>query len=63
MNKDEIGKDLRTRRVALGLRQVEVAKVGGLQISRLSLIENCWVRPRSDEITRIQKAIDELSKR
>jgi len=61
MQEVEIGKILRARREKLGLRQVEVAKVGGFQISRLSLIENAWVRPRPDEIQRIEDAINELA--
>jgi len=61
MEAKEVGKILRARREESGLRQVEVAKVGGLHISRLSLIENCWVRPRPDEIARIEDAINELA--
>lgn len=45
-----------------GFKQVEVALIAGLSQSRLSLIENGWVRPRSDEVERIKAAFAILTK-
>ena len=58
---EEIGSILKQRRKELGLRQVEVGKETGINISRLSLIENTWVRPRRQEVHRIEAALERLS--
>jgi transcriptional regulator with XRE-family HTH domain len=50
-------------RKSLGLRQVEVAKEAGIDRSRLSLIENEWISPRTDELARIRGAIQRLAER
>ena len=44
------GRAIRSLRKRAGLLQIELAKKSGVARSRLSLIENEWVRPRRHEL-------------
>ena len=54
MNESEfLGELLRRARVVQRRSQVEVAQAAGLSTSTLSLIENNWRRPSSEEAGRL----------
>ena len=55
---DSKQKDFRKR---FKLRQIAVAKAAGINQSRLSLIENNWVKPSPDEVKSIEDAILRLA--
>ena len=44
------GRDIRRAREHAGLLQVELAKKSGISRSRMSLIENEWVKPHRHEL-------------
>lgn len=48
----------KVRRLELDKLQLEVALRAGINVGRLSLIENGHVDPRPDEITRIAAALN-----
>lgn len=54
--------DLKLQRIKAGLKQVEVAKITGIDRARLSLIENSWVDPKPEEVQRIKAVICAKSK-
>lgn len=45
------GRTIRSLRKRAGFLQIELAKKSGIDRSRLSLIENEWIRPRRHELT------------
>ena len=49
--------DLKLERIRIGLKQVELARLTGIDRSRLSMIENSWIAPKAEEIQKIKKAI------
>lgn len=53
---------LKLKRIKAGLKQVEVAKITGIDRSRLSLIENSWVDPKPEEVQKIKAVICAKSK-
>jgi len=60
--KMENGRKLKRFREYQGFKQVEISLISGISQSRLSLIENGWVRPRADEVERIKVAFEKLTK-
>ena len=49
--------DLKLERIRIGLKQVELARLTGIDRSRLSMIENSWIDPKPEEIQKIKKVI------
>ncbi len=56
-------KDLKLERIKAGLKQVEIAKITGIDRSRLSLIENCWIEPRPQELEKIKQVLSDHGKK
>ena len=55
-------KDLKLERIKAGLKQVEIAKITGIDRSRLSLI-NCWIEPRPQELEKIKQVLSDHGKK
>lgn len=51
------GMQLKLKRIRLRVRQIEVSRASGIATSRLSLIENGYVKPRADELMAICAAL------
>lgn len=49
--------DLKLQRIKAGLKQIEIAKITGIDRSRLSLIENSWIEAKPGELQKIKAAI------
>ena len=49
-------------RIKSNLKALEVARKSGLNVSRLSLIENGWAEPRPDEIEKLRRVLPGLGK-
>jgi len=54
--------ELRKERLRLRLKAIEVAKLAGIDSSRLSKIEHGWIIPREEEVERIKKVISSFAK-
>ncbi len=54
--------DLKMERFKVGLRQVELAKLAGIDRSRLSMIENSWIDPKPEELQKIKAVISQYAK-
>jgi transcriptional regulator with XRE-family HTH domain len=54
--------DLKSKRIKTRLKQLEVAKLTGIDHSRLSLIENGWVDPKPEELRKIEAVISIYAK-
>jgi DNA-binding XRE family transcriptional regulator len=48
---------LKLERIKSGLKQVEVAKITGIDRQRLCMAENGWITMRPEEIQKIQRVI------
>jgi transcriptional regulator with XRE-family HTH domain len=55
------GSELRARRLAAGLSGALVCSRAGVARSRLSEIEHGYVKPNAEQVSRIEKAIAELT--
>lgn len=49
--------ELKLERIKTGLKQIELAKLVGIDRSRLSMIENSWVQAKPEEVLKIKAAI------
>lgn len=49
--------DLKKERILAGVKQVYIAKVTGIDMSRLSLIMNDWIKPKPEELQKIKAVI------
>ncbi len=58
----DIGSQLRAKRIAAGIAGCTVCVKCQISRSRLSDIERSYVSPTEDEVIRIDKALDDLSR-
>ncbi len=49
--------DWKLERIKRGLRQIELARLAGIDRSRLSMIENGWLDAKAEELKKIRRVI------
>lgn len=54
--------DLKLKRIMTGLKQVELAKLAGIDRQRVCMIENGWLDPKPDELKKIKAVISSHAK-
>ena len=54
--------ELKLERIKTGLSQIELAKLAGIDRSRLSMIENSWIDPKPEELKKIRAVISVYAK-
>jgi predicted transcriptional regulator len=54
--------ELKLKRIMTGLKQVEVAKLAGIDRQRLCMLENGWIDPKPDELKKIKAVISSHAK-
>ncbi len=55
--------DIKLEIVKSGLKSLEVARLTGISVSRLSLLNNGWAEPRPDELERLRRVLPRIKAR